>query len=175
MKYAISVKKNIYVLNFVLFFYSNFCAQQFPNTVTMDNSTVSPPASIKDIKWLEGNWKGEAFGGIAEEIWSSPVNSSMMGMFRLVKADTVEFYELCTIIEKNNSLVLRIKHFHSDLKGWEDKNVTVDFPLVKISDKRVYFDGFTIERTNENELNMFVIVEHNQNKREVRFNYRRIK
>lgn len=153
---------------------TNIHGQQFPNTVQKDSATVSPPATIEDIKWLEGHWKGDAFGGITEEIWSPPLGGSMIGSFRLVKDNKVNFYEFCTIREENNSLILRIKHFHPNLKGWEDKNITVDFPLVKVSSKRLYFDGFTIEHTGDNELNMFVIIEKNHNKEEVHFSYKRV-
>ena len=54
----------------------------------------------------------------------------MMGSFRMIENDTVNFYELMTITEQDESLILKLKHFSSDLKGWEEKDTTVDFPLV---------------------------------------------
>lgn len=56
----------------------------------------------------------------------------MMGMYRLIRNAKPAFYELCTIVEENGSLVLRLKHFNPDLKGWEETDKTVDFPLVAL-------------------------------------------
>ncbi len=46
----------------------------------------SPEATLEDVSWIAGHWKGEAFGGIAEEIWSPPLGDSMMFVFKLAKA-----------------------------------------------------------------------------------------
>ena len=148
--------------------------QQFQNTLSLEKGAKSPAASLQDIHWLAGHWQGEAFGGVTEEIWSPPMGGSMMCSFRLVKDNKVNFYELCTIIEENNSLLLRLKHFHPDLKGWEDKDVTVDFPLVKVSDNRMYFEGFTIEKVNDYEINIYVVIQSDGKENEVKFNYNRI-
>jgi len=103
----------------------------------------SPPATLADMKWLAGHWVGEALGGVSEEIWSPPKAGSMMGMYRLVKDGKPVFYELLTIVEEQGSLVLRLKHFHSDLKGWEDKDRTVEFALVAVRDGVVQFEGMS--------------------------------
>ena len=39
---------------------------------------------------------------------------------------------------------MQLKHFGSDFKGWEEKDETVDFKLVKIEKYAVYFDGMTL-------------------------------
>ncbi|MFD2908702.1 hypothetical protein ACFSX9_08120 [Flavobacterium ardleyense] len=41
--------------------FSTFCLAQ--NTLHYNDEKGSEKASLKDIQWLEGNWKGEAFGG----------------------------------------------------------------------------------------------------------------
>ncbi|HKI77552.1 MAG TPA: DUF6265 family protein [Ignavibacteriaceae bacterium] len=148
--------------------------QKFENTFSKEEGKDTPKATLENIKWLTGHWKGEAFGGVTEEIWSPPAGGSMMCSFRLIVKDKVEFYELCTITEENNSLMLKIKHFHSDLKGWEDKNVTVDFPLVKVEPNKYYFDEFTIEKINDNEINMYVVIQAKGKENEVKFNYKRV-
>jgi uncharacterized protein DUF6265 len=43
------------------------------------------PTSINIIAWLAGSWRGEAYGGEVEEIWSQPVGGTMMGMFRIIE------------------------------------------------------------------------------------------
>jgi hypothetical protein len=144
------------------------------NTFTLDEGSKSPPASLNSISWLEGHWRGEAFGGIVEEIWSPPLGGSMMCSFKLVVDDKVKFYEIVTIVEENETLILRLKHFHPDLKGWEEKDETVDFPLVKVGEKKVYFDGFTIEQISEDEINIFVMIGDKDNIQEAKFNYHRV-
>jgi hypothetical protein len=103
----------------------------------------SPPATLSTMEWLAGHWVGEALGGTSEEIWSPPAGGSMMGMYRLIKDGKPVFYELLTIVEENGTLVLRLKHFHADLKGWEEKDRTVDFPLVAVRDGAVHFEGMS--------------------------------
>jgi hypothetical protein len=112
-------------------------------TFKLTTGTRSPPATLADIQWLSGRWVGNAFGGIAEEIWSPAQAGSMMGMYRLIRAGKPVFYELLTIVEENGSLVLRLKHFNPDLTGWEEKDKTIDFPFVGLRDGAVHFDGMS--------------------------------
>jgi hypothetical protein len=126
------------------------------NTLTLADGDSGPEARIHQVEWLEGHWKADALGGRAEEYWSAPAGSAMMGMFRLLRDDQTVFYEIFTITEESGSLLLRIKHFHPDLKGWEEKDDTVDFPLVKITEEGVWFDGLTMLKTDENHLMVYV-------------------
>ena len=146
---------------------------EFANTVTYKDGQESPEASLTVINWLQGHWVGEAFGGIVEEVWSAPLGGSMMGAFKLVVNNMVKFYELETISEEGKTLVLRLKHFGADLKGWEEKDKTVDFRLVKVAENKVFFDGFTIEKISDDEINMYVVIANDKKKEEVKFNYRR--
>jgi len=145
------------------------------NTLTLEDKD-SPAASINDVAWIAGNWQGEALGGITEEIWTAPLGKSMMGSFKLVVNEIVQFYELCTITEENESLLLRIKHFDKDLKGWEEKDQSIEFPLVKIEKNKVYFDGLTFEKLTKNELNIYVIFkDEGKEEVEMKFNYKSAK
>ncbi|UMB54741.1 DUF6265 family protein [Lutibacter sp. A64] len=142
------------------------------NTLKLGDK-ISPNASINDVSWITGYWEGEALGGITEEIWTAPLGKSMMGSFKLVVEDTVQFYELCTITEENNSLLLRIKHFDKNLNGWEEKDTSIEFPLVKIEKNKVYFDDLTFEKISENELVIYVIFkEEGKDEIEMKFNYK---
>ncbi len=141
-------------------------APSFDNTIAYDSEEGSPPASIHDVAWISGNWSGAAFGGTFEEIWSEPFGNSMMGMFKLVVRGRVQFYEMMTISEEKGTLILRLKHFEPDMKGWEEKNETIDFPLVKIYDDVVFFDQFTFEKTGEDELTVYLVIEDKDGKKE---------
>ena len=126
------------------------------HTLHPDEPFDKPRAVIDDIAWLQGHWKGNAFGGWGEEIWSGPADGAMMGMYRAVRADTVWLYEFFTIVEEDSSLILRLKHFHPDLKGWENREQTVDFPLVKISEDTIWFQGLTFKKTDSNQMVIYL-------------------
>ena len=144
------------------------------NTLSWQEGMDSPKASLQDVAWISGHWKGEAFGGIAEEIWSPPLGGSMMFSFKLVVDGRVNFYELGHITEIDGTLWLQLKHFDGDLTGWEEKEDTVDFKLVKIEPNKVFFDDFTIERISDKEINMYVVIGNEDGSlEEVQFNYKR--
>ena len=141
-----------------------------------NEATVSQTleAKIENVKWIAGHWKGEAFGGKTEEIWSEPSAGTMMGMFKLVENGRVVFYELEIIREVDSTLVLQLKHFGSDLKGWETKNETVDFKLRAITADKVIFEGMTFESINANEMNVYVEMKNKEGQIYVQtFNYKK--
>jgi len=155
----------------ILFLISLTCEAQ--NTLSLEEGAESPKADLSQISWVEGHWRGEAFGGITEEIWSPPLGGSMMFSFKLVSDGVVQFYELGHIQEVNGTLLLQLKHFHGNLKGWEEKDETVDFKLVKIESNKVYFDDFTLEKVDDDEINVYVIIKEKESSQEVKFNYKR--
>ena len=129
------------------------------NTLKL-SGTARPKATIKDIAWLAGHWKGTALGGVTEEIWSPPMANSMMGSYRLIKNDTlVVFYELLTITEDKGSLTLKLKHFNKDLTGWEEKNEVREFKLVKNEKNKLWFEGMTFELLDENNVQVFLAIQ----------------
>jgi hypothetical protein len=99
----------------------------------------------------------------------------MMCVFKLTVDGRVKFYEIVTISEENNTLILRLKHFDKSLKGWEDKDKAIEFKLVKITGNKVFFDEFTFERVDENEMNIYVVIENKGKKTETKFSYKRQK
>jgi hypothetical protein len=129
---------------------------------------------LENIKWISGNWKGEAFGGQTEENWSEPSGGSMMATFKLINDGEVSFYEIEIIREVENSLILQLKHFDTDLKGWETKNETVDFPLLKLTATQVIFKGMSFEKVSDNEMNVYVDIKNDNGDIElVKFNYKK--
>jgi len=142
--------------------------------LTLDSLATSPKATLADVSWISGNWKGEAFGGTTEENWSKPSGDSMMAAFKLIVNNKVEFYEIEIIRQVKESLILQLKHFKGDLKGWETKDETVDFPLVKIDKNTIYFDGMTFEKINANEMNVYVLMRSKEGSTsELKFNYKK--
>lgn len=127
-----------------------------PNTLSLADPSLAPAATIDDVAWIAGYWEGDAFGGTAEEIWSRPVAGTMVGVYKLIRGDAVVFYEILTIVESGKSLVLRLKHFNPDLSGWEEKDQSVSFPLVKLEPGVAYFDGMTFRREHPDTLRIFL-------------------
>lgn len=142
--------------------------------MSLAENAVSPKATLADAHFMTGHWKGQDFGGITEEIWTAGEGNSMLFTFRLVIDGKVNFYEIGHIIETDNSLLLQLKHFGGDLKGWEEKNETKDFKLVKKEPNKLYFDGMTYEQVNANELNVYVLVDNKEGtQEEMKFNFKR--
>jgi hypothetical protein len=136
------------------------------------NQKLEP--KLENIKWISGNWKGEAFGGHTEENWSEPSGGSMMATFKLIINGNVSFYEIEIIREVENTLILQLKHFNNDLKGWETKDETVDFPLKEITKNRIVFEGMSFEKVSENEMNVYVDIKQKDGSIEtVKFNYKK--
>lgn len=96
---------------------------------------------INQLTWLTGSYSAEKWESTAEEYWSLPLGNNMIGMFRLVKDGKIVSTELVYIIEENNSLVLRLKLFTPEFVGWDEKDKTIDFPLISIEENEVVFDG----------------------------------
>jgi hypothetical protein len=108
-----------------------------------------PPATLADAAWLAGTWQGEGLGGWVEDVWGEPRAGAMPGMFRLVKDGSVVFYEILSIVEKDGSLELRLKHFNADLTGWEEKDKVLAFPLSEKSEGKLRFGGISYARTED--------------------------
>jgi len=132
--------------------------QCWPNTRRLESREAMPAARIADVSWIAGHWRGEAFGSMAEEVWSPPFGGSMMGMFKMVKDGAVAFYEFLTIVEESGSLVLRLKHFDAHLGGWEEKDASLEFPLVECASTEVFFDGQTFRREGDDSLAIFALL-----------------
>lgn len=148
--------------------------QKFEHTMELKGEHVPPQASIDDVSWLQGLWTCQLFGGEAEEFWTAPMAGSMTSVFRSIANGKVNFYELQTIYEQNNTLVYRLKHFNSELKGWEEKDEFVEFPLVKLTSNKVYFSGLTMERIHTDAINVYVRIENtNGQEEEVKFAFTR--
>jgi hypothetical protein len=170
------MKKTLFTLLILAFLCSTGFSQyaDTENTIQLKSAQESPKATIQEVAWIAGNWRGEALGGITEEIWSPPSGGSMMCVFRLIRNDQVSFYEICTITEEEGTLIMRIKHFDPVLKGWEEKDEREEFPLVRLSGNRAWFSGLTFERISDQEMNVYVQIGDEPGKeQEVKFNYRR--
>ena len=97
-------------------------------------------ATLADLAFIAGQWRGELQGGVTEENWSPPEGDAMMGMFRYVKGGKAVFYEMLLIEMTSTGPVLRLKHFHPGLKGWEEKDEAFSYPLIDLRKDRAVFE-----------------------------------
>lgn len=152
------------LLLFVFFITSISFSQ---NTLQYNDEKGSPAATLQDVKWLAGNWKGSSPFGICHENWDEPSGNTMMFCFKMLSDNKVTFYELGHIIEKDKTILLQMKHFGGDMKAWETGEVSEDFKLIKIEKNKIYFDGLTYEKVSDNAMNVYVYFE--ESKEEIKF------
>jgi hypothetical protein len=128
------------------------------HTVTLGAGNKPAPASIDDMRWLAGHWIGEALGGVVEEIWSPPRSGVMLCAYRLVRNGQPVFYEFITLAESNGTLVIRLKHFHPDLRGWEEKDRVFEFPFVQRTADSMQFEAMTFRRHGADRVTIFLAI-----------------
>jgi hypothetical protein len=170
------MKRIILALLLVLILTASFFAQskQTANTLQLEVGKLGEKATIDEMKWLSGTWHGSGLGGTVEEIYSEPQDGVMMGMFRFLSKGKTVFYELITVAEEKESLIIRLKHFNRDLSGWEEKDKTVDFRFVKREKNRYYFEGMTFEAIDQQNLNIYLAIRQKDGTvREEIFRYRK--
>jgi hypothetical protein len=149
--------------------------RQTPNTLRLTPGAQQPAATLADMAWLVGRWKGTGLGGVSEEIWADPVGGVMMGMYRLVINGKPSFYEFMHLSEEQGSLVLKLKHFNPDLTAWEEKDGSVTFPLVKLGAKEAFFSGLTFRPVSDDRLEIYLALRQGEQVREERFDLQRQK
>ena len=104
------------------------------NTYRLDDKSTRVVGDLDKMAWMAGTWIGTSDLGDVEEMWSSPSAGSIMGAFKLIREGAPSFYEFILITEDDGGTALKLKHFHPDLVGWEEKDGMVTFRLVKLTD-----------------------------------------
>jgi hypothetical protein len=150
-------------------------AADAPRTRQLEANGKPPPATIADIAWLQGHWRGTALGGDTEEMWMPPQHGVMLGMYRLIRNGAPVFYELLTMSEEQGSLVLNLKHFEPNLTSWEEKAESRRFKLVAKEPGIMYFEGMTFIRSSDDTVTVYVAIQRGEQVTEERFDYRRVK
>ncbi len=101
---------------------------------------TAPEATVADLGWITGQWRGEMDDSVIDEQWSATGGGAMMGMFRWFTETEIRLYEFMLIEPSPQGPVLRIKHFGSGLRGWEEKDERVEFHLVEHQDGLAVFE-----------------------------------
>jgi hypothetical protein len=98
----------------------------------------------------------------------------MTGLYRSVENGAIRFCEIAAIVETNGSLEFRLRHFNADLTAWEEKNVVRAFPLIKVADGELYFDGMTYKKNGQDTVTVYLAIKGKDGTtREEVFQYRK--
>lgn len=143
------------------------------NTLKLAPDASSPPASIGDVAWLAGLWKGTGLGGRSEEMWAPPEGDRMHGHYALIKEEGEVFSEAMLLVEEDRSLVLKVRHFTAEFIAWEEKDKYVSFPLVKLGENEAYFSGLTFRRSGDS-LSIFLVLSSGGKRTEHSFQLERV-
>jgi hypothetical protein len=147
---------------------------QTPNTSRLPAGTKPPAATIDVAAWLAGQYDGTGMGGSVEEQWLPPRAGSMYGTFRLIVGGKTAFSELLTIEPRDDSLVLRVKHFSPQLVGWEEKDKSLDFRFVSATADELRFEALTFRRMPNGGLVIYVAMRRAGETVEEKFELRRL-
>lgn len=150
--------------------------KQTEHTLKLSAGQPAPPATLAEMAWLAGHWTGNALGGLTEELWSPPRDGVMLGMYRLIKNGKPVFYEILTLSEEHSTLVIRLKHFHANLVGWEEKDKAVEFKFVGKKDGVIHFEGMAFKPEGKESLTVYLAIgQKDGSVREEMFRYTRVK
>jgi hypothetical protein len=116
------------------------------HTVKLAEGEKPAADSVEVMGWLAGRWTGDGLGGRTEEIWAPPDAGTMIGTFRLIQKDKPVFYEFMSLLNTERGLAMRLKHFHPDGTGWEEKEKFVEFLYVGTVDGVIHFEGLSFQR-----------------------------
>jgi len=98
-------------------------------------------ASVDDLAFLAGTWKGEAFGGYADEVWLAPHGGNMTCAFRLFRADgSLMLQELVSIDQGDAGPEFYLRHFNAGLVPWEaEAGGPIHLPVCELNEQSVTF------------------------------------
>lgn len=102
-------------------------------------------SQLNQLSFLTGYWVGDGFGGVSEEVWLPANNEIMTGVYRHFADGKLNFSEFMQISTIEDTLALRLKHFHPNMVAWEKKEDYVTFKLKSIEENKAVFGGLTFE------------------------------
>lgn len=103
------------------------------------------PFTLADLDWIEGTWTSSRTdaSGVrteAEEHWGAAIGESRLGWFRSVRDGRVRFYEFEVMRRDSLGVLVHVKHFDRDVRGWEAADSSSAFRLVRLGEREAYFE-----------------------------------
>ncbi|MFT7550881.1 MAG: hypothetical protein ACI9BV_001188 [Rhodothermales bacterium] len=150
-------------------------APQTEHTLSLTDSTAGMGMGLDALSLMVGTWTGEGFGGSIDEIWTGAGGGQMHGLFRIVEEDGVVLSEHMVIDLADGRPSLRVKHFSPSFEGWEEKEASVTFPLIRAEADTLFFGGLTIVRLGDDALKYYLAMGSADGYQEMELNYTRVK
>ena len=98
-------------------------------------------ATLDDLAWLHGHWRGEAFGGTIEEIWLPANGNATHAVFRLTVDGAMGFSEFIQVTEEEGVVLMRFAHFRPDYTTWEGDGPPMELTLITAGDGIAVFEA----------------------------------
>lgn len=124
------------------------------------SSLLIAQSKIEQLNWMQGNWSAEKWGGIIEEYWSNSNGNMMIGMFRFIHSDEVQFTEHFMLYEENGNPTIKLRHFSTDFTAWEEKNEPVVFNFKEMGINYLQLDGIRYELTEQDQLRVLLEIDN---------------
>ena len=96
-----------------------------------------PAATIDDLAWMTGHYKGNTGNGTLEENWAEPVGGSIASLVRSTSGGATNMIELIVVEEEGDSLTLRLKQWNPGMEPRADGFQVME--LMEIGDNKVVF------------------------------------
>ena len=102
--------------------------------------TQQKPGSVKDIAFIQGNWKATTpQGQTIEGVWLPPEGENILGFMRMMKDGKPDLYEILAYEQSEKGLVSMVKHFKPGLVGLEEKDKQDRYIFLEASKDRAIF------------------------------------
>ena len=96
-------------------------------------------ASVEDLAWMSGTWKGPMGEQILEETWTRPAAGTLAATIRITSGDRTDVVELILIEEAEESLVFRVRQW---APGFVPRSSEPQLMvLTEIGERRVRFEA----------------------------------
>ena len=99
--------------------------------------SAGPAASIEQLDWMTGNWAGNLGPNQLEENWIASEGNTLMAAVRMTGGDATSMFEMITIEEVDNSLVLHIQQWDPGFVPRTES--AMEMELTEITEKSVSF------------------------------------
>jgi hypothetical protein len=80
-------------------------SQAVAAALTVPPAVTKADATIADVAWIAGAWKGRGNGLATEQYWVAPKSGSMVGLARGLADDVQVVYEFLCMVERDGGLV----------------------------------------------------------------------
>lgn len=102
---------------------------------------------LADAVFLAGAWAGAFGDDRVEEHWSRPDGTSILGMFRWLRADGSPLvFEILTITQEQQDVLLRLRHFDARLQPWPSETVPITLRLAEAGENSAVFRAVESEK-----------------------------